>query len=312
MSTRCKYSCGRLVEVDFLYTDNCFRINPKQCYHVILIENGVLSLEINGEHLNCSAPCVLALKEDLEVEFVSSHMLTAKGIRFGVSFLNPNITFDLINSGKYESGAENWGFFPLKPFYNPKKAIQRCFGLTLLEFINMKKLFSSFHNAIEKQIDFRWSCRARQHLEMILELVFRVYSDYSNTKIQIFDPKDKNVWVSMILKEIHSRYSETLTVRSLADQIGINKTTVEKGFREVTGSSINNYLVNYRLSCASKLLSTTELNVSEISIQCGYHNPTFFNRQFKTRMGFTPLEYRKKIVESRKYEFSKINSGADD
>ncbi len=247
---------------------------------------------------------LVVLKEDLDVTFVASHMLSAVGIRFGVDFLNPNITFELINSGKYELGEGRWGFFPLEPFYCPKNAYQRCLPLTVLESSSIRESFYGFRDAIEKQIDFRWSCRARQHLEIILELAFRVYRDVFKKPVPIFNLKDKNVWVSMILREIHARYSRPLTIISLAKQININKTTVEIGFREVMGTSINNYLINYRLLCASKLLSTTGLSAAEIGKRCGYQNPTFFSRQFKARIGITPIEYRKKMVAERKSEFA--------
>lgn len=304
MPTVCKHSSGRVINVDFLLTDNCFHIDTKQCYHILLIDNGLLSIEIDGETVGCPSPCLLVLKEDSEVKFVASHMLSAVGIRFGVDFLNPNVTFDLINSGKYESGEGKWGFFPLEPFYRPRKAYQRCLPLTVLESLSIKESFYSFRDAIEEQIDFRWSCRARQHLEIILELAFRIYRDVFKKTVPILNLKDKNVWVSMILREIHARYSSPLTVIALAKQININKTTIEIGFREVMGTSINNYLINYRLLCASKLLATTDLSATEIGKQCGYQNPTFFSRQFKARIGTTPLEYRKRIVRERKSEFA--------
>ena len=47
-----------------------------------------------------------------------------------------------------------------------------------------------------------------------------------------------------------------------------------------------------RMERAELLLSTTELPVTEISLQTGFNNISFFIRSFKKAYGQTPLKYR--------------------
>ncbi len=58
MSTMCKYSCDRVIDVDFLCIDDCLHINTKQSYHIFLIDNGLLSIKIDGETVGCPSPCL--------------------------------------------------------------------------------------------------------------------------------------------------------------------------------------------------------------------------------------------------------------
>ena len=53
-------------------------------------------------------------------------------------------------------------------------------------------------------------------------------------------------------------------------------------------------LVRSRVSYAKMLLSTTNMNINDISASSGYHSYVHFARQFKEQTGFTPSEYRKK------------------
>jgi AraC-like DNA-binding protein len=48
-----------------------------------------------------------------------------------------------------------------------------------------------------------------------------------------------------------------------------------------------------RISHACKLLHEEEMNISEISFECGFFTLSNFNKQFKERTGKTPLAYKK-------------------
>ena len=67
-----------------------------------------------------------------------------------------------------------------------------------------------------------------------------------------------------------------------------------KYFKKVMGTSFIDYLNEYRLSMASRLLLTTSDNILEIAAECGYDNLSYFNRLFKKKFGVTPSAYRNK------------------
>lgn len=87
MPMTCKYSCGKQVEVGFSEADSCQNIRTENVYNMILISKGSLTLRVNGKRVKSLAPCVWALKENLDVEFVSSQKLFAQSIHFDVAFL---------------------------------------------------------------------------------------------------------------------------------------------------------------------------------------------------------------------------------
>ena len=57
----------------------------------------------------------------------------------------------------------------------------------------------------------------------------------------------------------------------------------------------SNYVVHLRLTHAKQLLETTEESVTEIALQSGFSNVSYFIRAFKNAYDKPPLKYRKEI-----------------
>ena len=59
------------------------------------------------------------------------------------------------------------------------------------------------------------------------------------------------------------------------------------------GITVNEYLINARISYAKELLKYTDMPVGEIAFESGMNNVTHFINLFKSREEMTPLAYRK-------------------
>ncbi len=92
---------------------------------------------------------------------------------------------------------------------------------------------------------------------------------------------------------INARYSEEITLESLAQSFSINKYYLQKLFRRHTGLSPNDYLTRTRLARAKRLLRTTDDTVTEIAQAVGY-TATYFDKVFKKYEGITPKSYRQR------------------
>ncbi len=298
-----KYHHNREFHIDFYDPDPCENIETEQRYNIILIKKGSLTLKIEGRTGTFAAPCALLLKENLQIAFVSSNRLSAKTISFDVSFLNINITYDMVNSGAYEAQIDRFGFVPLNFFYEKSAEFSYFLPLPKDTFLQLDSFFSKAGSAMARQSDDRWSCWTRLHLNAILELLYQTYQDYLNHTITIFDIRDPNVWVSLLLEQIHNNYRNEISLNSLSEFLHINKTTVAKYFKEITGRTVTEYINHYRIQCACRALATTELKVYEIALECGFASEAYFIKRFKAERNTTPLAYRRETVRKRKAEF---------
>jgi YesN/AraC family two-component response regulator len=80
----------------------------------------------------------------------------------------------------------------------------------------------------------------------------------------------------------------------LADSIGMSSAHMCRIYKQYTGNTINDLLVNKRMDKARQLLTSTTMSVNEIAEKVGYTNPTYFYRVFKKTNGVTPIEFRRK------------------
>ncbi|MBK1809844.1 helix-turn-helix domain-containing protein [Clostridium sp. YIM B02505] len=105
--------------------------------------------------------------------------------------------------------------------------------------------------------------------------------------------RSTNNWViELIQNYIQSYYDRDLQLSQLAKLYFLNPQYLCRLFKKETGTNFSDYLNSVRIDKAKQLLSMTEANIVDISIDVGYKNVTYFNRLFKKNTGMTPKEYR--------------------
>lgn len=85
--------------------------------------------------------------------------------------------------------------------------------------------------------------------------------------------------------------SEPPSLQELANTIGLSLSKLKEGFKHIYGESVFNFLLDYKLEYARKILLSKKYNVSEISLQVGYSTPSHFISAFKKKYGTTPKQY---------------------
>ncbi len=99
--------------------------------------------------------------------------------------------------------------------------------------------------------------------------------------------------IKRVLKEVETRYAQPLPVKEAAQLCGYSASHFMKFFRQQMGMSFVEYLNDYRLQMAARMLVSTEETVTAIARLCGFDQPSYFNRLFRRKYGMTPSAYRK-------------------
>ena len=101
-------------------------------------------------------------------------------------------------------------------------------------------------------------------------------------------------------KLLHIFYHKEGTFSLLCQQVQLITVSIRQfnTFRNIiiNHSASKSMLLSLRIHNAKVLLESTNYNVTEISNIIGYENPLYFSRIFKKQTGFSPSEYRKKIL----------------
>ncbi|MBQ7390487.1 MAG: helix-turn-helix domain-containing protein [Clostridia bacterium] len=72
---------------------------------------------------------------------------------------------------------------------------------------------------------------------------------------------------------------------------------ISKVLKDRKGTTLRQYIIAYRLKLAKKLLEESGKSVNEISEECGFNDPSYFTKTFKSAFGMTPKDYRNQTKE---------------
>ena len=101
--------------------------------------------------------------------------------------------------------------------------------------------------------------------------------------------------VSKTILYMQDHLNESLDMQQVAREMNIGYSLFRKRFKEITGFSPAQYLIELRFSKARKLLKETNLSAKEIAFMTGFESEQYFNRLFKAKNSNTPNRFRKDI-----------------
>lgn len=82
-------------------------------------------------------------------------------------------------------------------------------------------------------------------------------------------------------------------IREMAEQLNISEGYLHDSYKRYFGTTCMADVIQARIEFACEYLDSTNKSVEEVAELCGYHNTEHFIRQFKKKMGCTPLQYKK-------------------
>ena len=91
---------------------------------------------------------------------------------------------------------------------------------------------------------------------------------------------------------IAAHYPENISLEQAADGLGQSPYYFSRLFKQEFGRNFIDYLTDYRLSRAERLLLETGMSAREIGEAVGYPDPTYFTKVFKRNRGTTPTSFR--------------------
>lgn len=128
-------------------------------------------------------------------------------------------------------------------------------------------------------------------LSMIFAYIiqYKLYTtDSSVTKSQ----SNRIGQIKSVLEYIELHYSSAITLEELAKIAGMSPKYFCRIFKAITQQSPLEYVIFYRIEQAANYLSTSDLSITEIAMECGFNDCSYFIRTFKNLKQVTPYKYR--------------------
>jgi AraC-like DNA-binding protein len=141
--------------------------------------------------------------------------------------------------------------------------------------------------------------------EEMLKLLFSEFFIRLSREISsLFDgvepPAAGKLRLRTLVEAIRNEFDGELSIEELAGRVGTSSRYLRREFHSAFGLSISDYIQELRLRKARKLLSSSDLSVLEVALECGYASSQYFARIFKYAVGLTPSDYRSLVTAAHR------------
>ena len=257
------------------------------------------------------------IKKEIDSSFIQFHFIIKGSCDF------------LFNNGAYKMNVNKGKYIVL---YNPKKNLpvnavissKSSLITVLISIKKFHKLFSEDNENIQFLKDenvnqkFYYENKISNTILLVLNEIKR-FDENSSTKNLFLKAKiyelfshlynrnrDQNIEQCPFLtneenfKKIKKAKDIIITEMSnppslveLSKEINLSLKKLKEGFKKIYGKPVYQFLIEYKMELAKKLLSENDFNVNEVSLKLGYSTASHFITAFKNKYGLTPKNYKK-------------------
>lgn len=154
----------------------------------------------------------------------------------------------------------------------------------LYEYMNEKSLrFSNLFEMDSFAVSEQYAYISLNGFRNLIHLVFETLKGNQDHKEQV---------VEWLKDYINTHLSDDLSRKELAKKVYLSEAYLSKKFAKETNVSLSAYVTARRMEYAKKLLASSSLTVSQIALEVGYHNFSYFSKSFRDATGCSPNEYR--------------------
>jgi AraC-like DNA-binding protein len=176
--------------------------------------------------------------------------------------------------------------FLLEPRYRNRMRFKNMLHLNRFDLAQAEYLINEMLHQLSMK-EPGYELFVKNKFEEIILFLSRKYS-------QISIPKAKSlVRIGKAIQFIEANNQKNFYIQQLAELSFMSIRNFQRVFKEATGLSPNDYLLDLRIHNASKLLTDTDSAIYEVANQVGITDWTYFSKAFKKKFGISPTIYRK-------------------
>ena len=180
-----------------------------------------------------------------------------------------------------------------------------------VSFPNFIKCDSSYYSIIvtplleiidiAKKQTQNWYIECKLRLMQLLNIMKQQQILIPVEELVSSNEKQKIERYKILTSYMEENLSKNITLSELSNLTSTNPQYLCRFFKEISGISPIQYLINRRIDMACAMLLETDKSILTISMDCGFDNVSYFIRKFKQKNGVTPREYRKRTCSCKKH-----------
>ncbi len=207
---------------------------------------------------------------------------------------------DRLNGGQKETVIQFLPHFLGADFFEKEefKTINELFVLAGKGISFSKEIRAKLSQQIEQLIELNPFDRILSFLDILHQLATsKEYIILNANGVSLSITKQDNDRMRIIFNYVKSRFQEKISGAEIAQLVSLTEPSFSRYFKKSTGHSFVEFVNNYRLVHASKLLTESNYSISEVAIESGFNNFSHFNQCFQKKYGKSASKYRKSVQE---------------
>lgn len=197
----------------------------------------------------------------------------------------------------YTSTASAFDIKYVLPFMLSNSKHQRVFKRTEIENTFIPYLMNELMEEFNKK-EYAYELAVKTDISRIFLWIVRYWHslniDLSSPEISNEDMIKR---MQTVLDYISKNYSDDIKASEVAEMCHLSYSYFSRIFKQYMKKSFSEYLNYIRMSNAEKLLTSTDMPVTEIASSCGFSNSSYFIKQFREYNGISPKQFRKMIMK---------------
>lgn len=240
------------------------------------------------------------LGETIKVNFNEHYTRSLTNDHFQIIF-HPNLTYNFHIISASESALNGFYFCidigKLHELLTDDPATSTLIKKTFTKPYHYEQSLSLEIRNVAEQILTKEKERAAKILYLhakFLELLSLLFSPKDKIDYQLcpFLKDSRNVEIIKKAKSILlENLNQNITIEKLSREIGMNEHNLKLGFKEIYGTTIHQFISQYKLNQAKNQLLSGNFQIQEIAENLGYKNTSHFIGSFKKKFGHTPKQY---------------------
>mgnify|MGYP001827709503 FL=1 len=106
---------------------------------------------------------------------------------------------------------------------------------------------------------------------------------------------EDNDRINIVFNHVRNNFKEEVTLAEIADKAGMTVPSFCRYFKKITNKTFIQFVNEYRLVHASKLLAEQPMSITDVCYESGFNNFSHFNKSFKAFTGQSPSEFRNRL-----------------
>ena len=261
------------------YHDKDFQMHKHVDFsELVIVLDGTATHCVNNETYFIKRGDVFVVNGDTEHEYRNTDGFLACTIMY-----YPEIFFSPFLDIRKSTGFH--ALFVIEPYFTKSQGFKSRLVLDKNEFERVKTMTSIMIDEYDKKLN-GWQTMTRAYFLSLITILSRLYS------LPAYDINTNVINIAKSVAHIESYFNEAISVSNLASLSNLSVRHYLRCFKDTYKTTPSNYIFNLRLQYACQLLKNTSIKISDVALQSGFNDFSYFTRRFHKSFGINPSEYR--------------------